>query len=103
MEQIMSWVERVLLWDENRDPAQAPPVPGRRPWHMLTRRDREVLDILAEAAWMHEDELRAKASRGRVSFFVTTMRMVEAGWIQVRPVSGSLLGKSEYRLSPGAW
>ena len=99
----MSWLERILLWDEERDPAQAPRQPGKRPWHMLTRRDREVLDALAETGWVHEDELRTKVERGRVSFFITTLRMVEAGWIRVRPANGSIFGKSEYRLNPDSW
>jgi hypothetical protein len=36
-----------------------------------------------------------------VRFFVTTVRLLIAGWIEARPASSFLT--SEYRLSPEVW
>jgi hypothetical protein len=99
----VSWLRKVLDWDESQDPTQAPNNrPAERPWRMLNRRDRELLDAIADGTWVHEEKLREQLHRGRLSFFFTTLRMVEAGWIEARQVDDSFF-KSEYRLSPKAW
>jgi hypothetical protein len=100
----MGWLDRLLTWDEANDgtPKAAPyRRPGDKPWRMLGMKDRQLLDAIADGIWVHEDTLRRRLKWGRLRFFLTTLRMVEAGWIEAREVGNVL--KSEYRLRPGGW
>lgn len=90
-----------LDWDEARDPMRAPDRPVKAPWRLLGLRDRQLLDALSDGTWTPEDALRGLLRWGRLRFFLTTTRMVIAGWIEARPANSFLT--SEYRLSPQVW
>jgi hypothetical protein len=91
----------VLDWDEARDPMRAPDKALTAPWRILGTGDRQLLDALSDGLWTEERPLRKFLRWGRVRFFVTTVRLVIAGWIEARPANSFLT--SEYRLSPEVW
>lgn len=97
----MSFIRDVLDWDEARDAMQAPVKALKAPWSALGARDRQLLDALADGAWMPESALRGLLGWGRARFFATTTRMVVVGWIEARPANSFFT--SEYRLSPEVW
>lgn len=92
-------VQDVLEWDEHHDPAQTPV--RVTPWRMLGTYDRQLLDVLADGTWLHEDSLRRLLRWGRFRFFVITTKMVMFGWIEAKKTDSIL--RSAYRLNPAAW
>lgn len=97
----MEWLRKVLDWDESQDPTATSAKVLLAPWRMLGYRDKQLLDLLADGIWTHERLLRKQLHWSRARFFITTTRMVIAGWIEVRPVNSFF--ESEYRLSQEAW
>jgi len=89
----------VLDWDEARDPAQVRKRPVFVP--ALGRKERRLLEALADGTWLSENLLRKALGWGRLQFFFVTTRAVLAGRVEARPESS--IFTSEYRLSPEVW
>lgn len=96
----MAATEDVLDWDEAQDPSQAPK-PKAAPWAKLGVTERQMLDALSDGDWIREGALRTFLHWGRFQFFLVTLRLVIAGWIEARPANSFLT--SEYRLRPSTW
>ena len=80
---------------------QAPDKALTAPWRILGHGDRQLLDALSDGLWIEEEPLRKFLRWGRLRFFLTTVRLVIAGWVESRPANSIL--QSEYRLSPEVW
>lgn len=100
-DQLKTPMDRVVEWDEARDPMRAPT--RLRPWERLGLHDRELLDTVADGTWTTEAALKSRLGWPWHTFLLVTSRLVLTGWVVARPTGQSLLTGSEYRLSERAW
>jgi hypothetical protein len=65
--------------------------------------ERLVMEQLADGEWTDESVLRQRLRWSRLRFFVMTVLMVRAGWVEARQPEGASVWRSEYRVTPEVW